>query len=129
PESVREAALEDWADFVRPELDAAYDNAMQIVMENLAGAKESESDVDPYYQFEITREHVPDWYQVLNRARIVLAIKHRLPLSEFPPEESENIPFQRLLAAHLTEHYAGILEILAYQMTNELPDEDPSAEF
>ena len=53
----------------------------------------------------------------------MLAIRHRLPLSEFPPDEDEKIPLQRLFAAHLTEHYAQILEILAYQMSNELPEE------
>mgnify|MGYP003677743207 CR=1 FL=1 len=129
PESVREAAEEDWTEFVRPELVAAFDGALRIVMEGLASARVLETEEDPYYQFEISREHVPGWYQVLNRARIVLAIKYRLPLSEFPPGEGEKIPLQRLFAAHLTEHYAQILEILAYQMSNELSEGDPGPSF
>lgn len=150
PETEREEAQADWADYVRPELEAAFDGALKAVMQDLGRASESSADEgylvdasfsaeledskesgpteapfglddDLEYALEIPGEHVPHWFQVLNRARIVLAMKHRLPFSDNPLEPDEKMTLSRLLAAHLSEHYAEILEILVHQMEREIP--------
>ncbi len=123
----REKAEEDWSDFVRPELEAAFDTHMLTVMNDLAEANLEATDDDPdnsddevYYRLEIPSDHTHAWFQVLNRARIVLAMKHRLPLSEHPLGEDEEVSLQRLLAAHLSDSFAEISEILVHLMTDEL---------
>jgi hypothetical protein len=47
-------------------------------------------------------------------------MKHRLPLSEHPLGEDEEVSLQRLLAAHLSDSFAEISEILVHLMTDEL---------
>ncbi len=122
----REKAEEDWADYVRPELEVAFDSNMLTVMNDLADAniEASEDDSDDpdsevYYRLEIPNDHTHAWLQILNRARIVLAIKHRLPLSEYPLAGDEKISLQRLLAAHLSDSFAEISEILVHLMMDE----------
>lgn len=126
-ETDREKAEEDWADFVRPELVAAFDNSLLTVMNDLAQAKveelegegEAASD-EVYYRFEIPGDHAESWFQTLNRARIVLSIKHRLPLNEYSIEEDEQVPLQRILAAHISDSFAEISELLVRQMMSGL---------
>ena len=118
---------EDWSDYVRPELEAAFDTNMLTVMNDLADANVEASEDAPddpeseiFYRLEIPSDHTHAWFQILNRARIVLAIKHRLPLSEHPLEEDEKVSLQRLLAAHLSDSFAEISEILVHLMMDEL---------
>ncbi len=128
---LRAEAEEDWESFVQPELDAAHDRAMQVVMEDLAAAKpslpetlESESQEDPeepHFRLDIPGDHLDQWFHVLNRARIVMAMTHRLPISENPPDEGEQLSLQRLFAAHLSDSLAHILELLVVQMSRDLP--------
>lgn len=130
PETVRDAAEKDWAEYVRPELETLFDRSMQTVLDDLSRATQSDfdqlgeersgDDADAHYLLEIPGDHVHSWFQVLNRARIVLSMKHRLPFSEFPAEQGEKMTLSRLLAAHLCEHYAEILEILVHQMERKI---------
>ena len=118
---LRTSAEEDWTDFVRPELEAAFDSDMLMVMTDLADAEVSEeTDEEVYYQIEIAGAHSSSWFQVLNRARIVLSLRHRLPFSEYPLEEGETVALERLLASHLSDTYAGIMELLVRQMSEDL---------
>lgn len=122
-EEEREKAEEDWSDFVRPELEAAFDSNILTVMNDLAEASvdtSSDDETEMHYAFEIPKDHVHAWFQTLNRARIVLAIKHRLPLSEYPLGDEEKVSLQRLLAAHLSDSFAEISEILVHQMMGDL---------
>ncbi len=125
PEEDRRTAAEDWATYVRPEMEAAFDRAMHTVLHDLGQAKptaESFDGTDPYYRVEIPGEHLQFWFQVLNRARIVLALRHGLPVSTNDRSLDDTLTLSRLLAAHLSEHYAEILEILVYQMQRQLTD-------
>lgn len=119
--SVKKDAEEDWFEYVQPELESAFDLAMQQVLNDLDRAKRlDDDDEEAYYQLEIPGEHVPSWFQVINRARIVLAIRYHLPFSEYPLESEEKLDLARLMAAQLSEHYAEILEILVHQMSQEI---------
>ena len=118
-QSIREAVEEDWGAFVWPEQEAAFDRALRTVMEDLDRAIPSGDSQQRSYRLEIPDDHVPPWFQVLNRARIVLALKYRLPFTDYP-SEAEKVSLQRLFAAHLSEHYADILEILLQQMSGNL---------
>jgi hypothetical protein len=125
PEAEREAAAEDWAAFVRPELESAFDRALRLVLHDLTQAKASAGPIDDtenYYQLEIPQDHLEPWFQILNRARIVLTMKHSLSPrgADAPPDNA--LTLSRLLAAHLSEHYAEILEILVYQLRREFND-------
>ena len=121
PEDEQDAAEEDWSDYVRPELETAFDENMLTVMTDLAEARLSEATGEEiYYCLEVPGDHLEAWFQVLNRARIVLSLKHRLPLSEYPPAEGEKISLQRLLAAHLSDYFAEISEIFVLQLTDQL---------
>lgn len=120
----RAAAEEDWSDYVRPELEASFQHSLSTVMSDLSLALPSDEGFDhddQYFHLEIPRDHVPFWFQVLNRARIVLSLRHSLPVTENSLSSEEPMTLARLLAAHLSEHYAEILEILVHQMGQEFP--------
>ena len=120
PEEEQEALEADWADFVRPEMEASYDLSLLTVLNDLAEAKVlEETEEETFYSLEIPEDHLHPWFQVLNRARIVLALKHRLPISEYPADGDESFTLQRLLASHLSDSFAEILEVFLHQMNRE----------
>ncbi len=121
PEELVAEASADWDEFVKPELEQQSQRSIQTVLADLSGAQaEGDHADDLHYAFEIPSVHVADWYHALNRARIVLAHRHRLPLSEYPLEEGEQLSLERLFAAHLSDRFAEILEVLVSQMMGSL---------
>lgn len=102
----------DWKEFVVPELERAFRNAIDVVNGDLAAVERSEEDGEEIFRVAVPAEHTEHWYSALNQARLVLAERYDLPASE---EEflSESAVFdERWLAGAQSHLYAVIQTFL-----------------
>jgi hypothetical protein len=117
------AAIEDWENYVKPDLEQGNRDAIQTVMDDLEMAQSTTDDEESnWYEFEVPAQHMQDWHHALNVARLVMSGKYRLPLTEFPAKEDEKLSLERLFAAHLCDRYAEIGEVFVHQMMHEFDD-------
>ncbi|MEM7012953.1 MAG: DUF2017 family protein, partial [Verrucomicrobiota bacterium] len=69
--------VDDWREFVVPDLESQFNSAVQTVTDDLDMAEESEDDEgNVYHSVEIPNDHGETWYQVLNQARLILNEEH-----------------------------------------------------
>lgn len=81
--------VDDWKEFVRPELVTVFDEACRTVAIDLEAVKQSVSvevdGVDPeevFYSLAVPGEHVELWNSALNQARVLMNEVHDLAQSE-----------------------------------------------
>lgn len=120
-EELREEIEQDWEAYVRPQLDAAREEAVAFVMRDLnESTRDEDEDGDLVRHFQVPADHIEAWCHALNTARLVMSEKYRLPLSEFPLENGEMVAVARLAAARLCDVYAELLECLVRAMSRGL---------
>jgi hypothetical protein len=98
-----EAVTEDWADFVRPELEDRFSRQLADVSEDLSTAQPGE----PIF---VGPERVDSWYGALNQARLALEEKH-----QFGDEELESMSAARA-SAKIRSHFYGALQYLMLEI-------------
>ncbi len=115
---------DDWDNYVKPDLEEGNRQAIETVLDDLDCAQSTPDDEGSnWYEFEVPAVHMTHWHQAINLARLVMAGKYRLPLTEFPMEEGEKLSLERLFAAHLCDRYAEIGEVFVHQMMQEFDDQ------
>ena len=86
-----EAVVEDWCDFVKPELEGQFSRQLVDVAEDLSKAQIGE----PIF---IGPDRVDSWYGSMNQARLALEEQHQFGDEELEPmtaeEASARIRFQ-----------------------------------
>ncbi|MEO0414624.1 MAG: DUF2017 family protein [Verrucomicrobiota bacterium] len=90
-------ALEDWNDFVRPDIQEGFEAAQTVVIKDITSVKNDELEdltdeeleelpdelkEGPLWKVEVDRKHTEAWYSTLNQARILMNEAHDLSQSE-----------------------------------------------
>lgn len=70
--------------------------------------------------FRVPGAHIMQWYHALNLARLMMAEKYQLPISEYGLETEDSLSLERFAAMHLSDFFAGILETFVYRMEEGL---------
>jgi Domain of unknown function (DUF2017) len=76
---------EDWKEYVAPELRDLFRSAMDVVREDLTDFPPAEP--RPYYVLKIPVEHLRNWINALNQARLALAARY-----DVTEEDMERMP-------------------------------------
>ena len=131
---------EDWENFVRPEIMAAGQREIEILIGDLAkaepmagdkghvvptseeeGSIEDDDDLffakmDPGFMIEIPAGHVDAWYGALNQARLAIESRHRFSSRRVAPSEVEEMPPDKQLAFWQWITFAATQEALLHCM-------------
>ncbi len=128
--------LEDWNDYVKPDLEQGFKNSREVVKDDLAlvtkieieEPAEDEEDVAPIYfdgdlrRLVVSKDHTDHWYSTLNQARLLLNEDHDLAedqerLMMMMGMESDLPPEKALVMAQY-EMYSAIQSILVENVMN-----------
>ena len=105
PETVPGKFTEDWEAYVEPELRHLFQSAIETVESDLKGAEKITRDQGgSEYKVQVPRPHIEAWVSAINKARLVLAARHRFDSAEIEGELPEFIESPRemaLLQLHL----------------------------
>lgn len=101
----------DWDELVQPELASLFQEALEVVEEDLKKMRKSRSGKKgESYEVSVPKAHANQWCQALNQARLVLHEKHALP------EQNEmmegEVPEGKWMAMLQSEIYGVIMEFL-----------------
>jgi hypothetical protein len=99
--------LQDWDEFVRPELRHLFLSAKETVEADLASLKMK---VGHLGRFLVPLEHGERWLNALNQARLVLAAKFEFSEAELSAFVAPKTFSQRELVLHQINFYAAIQE-------------------
>lgn len=116
--------IEDWSEFVQPDLDQLFDDARSCVAKDLDAASkkieiesgEMEAAVDWPTRIEVPDDHSEQWYSAINQARLLMNEAHGLGEaserfeSDSFEESEEGVENFLLLAQY--EFYTAIQSIL-----------------
>lgn len=120
--------IEDWSEFVQPDLDRLFGEARACVATDLQTASQVkgpgpvETEAEWRARVEVSDDHSEHWYSVLNQARLLMNEAHGL--GEFSArydlgdiEESEE-GFEKFLLLAQYEFYTAIQSFLIEQRMN-----------
>ncbi len=134
-----EEFLEDWEEFVKPDIEAAFKESRDVVEKDLERGEISDppelempEDIDPeqaaildeflgltWRRIEISLDHVEAWYSTLNQARILMNEAHRIADDEarFSVREGNDglDPDRAMLLTHY-EFYSVLQSIMIDQL-------------
>lgn len=99
--------LQDWNEYVRPELKHLFLSAKETVEADLGQLKMK---VGHLGRFLVPMEHGEPWLNALNQARLILAAKYEFSEAELSALESPKTFSQRELVLHQINFYAAIQE-------------------
>jgi len=116
-----EEFIDDWNEFVRPELKQFFGDSMQKVIDDLHGISEEQG--RGLCRLSIRRDNADAWINALNQARIVLAERHRFTEKELESDVALSFESRRDLALVQMNVYLMVQEILIRWTLDELPDD------
>ncbi len=99
--------VQDWNEYVRPELQHLFRSAKETVEADLGLLKMK---VGHLGRFLVPMEHGEPWLNALNQARLILAAKYEFSEAELSALESPKTFSQRELVLHQINFYAAIQE-------------------
>jgi len=99
---------EDWSSLVQPELQAAFQQARDVVQADLRNASET----DEGFAFQIPRHHADAWMSALNQARLAIAEEHQLTEDDLNENVLPAISGQREMILLQMNFYAFLQEWL-----------------
>jgi len=99
--------LQDWKEFVRPELRHLFRSAKETVEADLGLLKMK---IGHLGRFLVPLEHAEPWLNALNQARLILAAKYEFSEAELSALEAPRTFSQRELVLHQINFYAAIQE-------------------
>ncbi len=132
-EAVENEDVDDWNEFVRPDIDDIFDQSLAIVSRDIEAAQKSENPMEwfdededvpetplegPMWRVPVTMDHAEAWYGVLNRARLLMNEEHGLAeddsrfIASLFGAESGEIPQDKALMLAQYEFYCVIQNIL-----------------
>ncbi len=107
--------VQDWRDYVQPELREMFRSAREVVLEDLQELPAADPKIDARFgpldspafyptkhRLEIPREHADAWLGVLNQARLVIAARRKFGEREmdedlaFPPLSERDLDLFRI---------------------------------
>jgi len=112
--------LQDWEDYVKPELQALFSEALSVVSQDLLGLMNQPTNARN--RLEIPLEHADAWINALNQARIVLAERHHFTEDELGKCGILCFESRRDLALVQMNFYAMIQEMLIRWISDDLED-------
>lgn len=127
--------LDDWEEFVKPDLQKSFDDARNQISQDIAkvetfdveGMPETEPTMmeEPISQMKRLRvplDHTEAWYSVLNQARIMMNEEFDLAQSDdrllLQSQNEENVDQERLILLAQYELYSVIQSILVENVMN-----------
>jgi len=117
-----EEFIDDWNEFVRPELKQLFGDAMDDVVEDLSRIEYNEERT--IARLTIDPDHAESWLNATNQARVVLCERHRFTEKELESDLALSFESRRDLALVQMNFYAMIQEIVLRWTMGELPDDD-----
>jgi hypothetical protein len=99
--------LQDWKEFVRPELRHLFRSAKETVEADLGLLKMK---IGHLGRFLVPLEHAEPWLNALNQARLILAAKFEFSERELSAFDLPRTFTQRELVLHQINFYAAIQE-------------------
>jgi hypothetical protein len=99
--------LQDWNEYVRPELQHLFLSAKETVEADLGQLKMKLGHLG---RFLVPMEHGEPWLNALNQARLILAAKYEFSEAELSALASPKTFSQRELVLHQINFYAAIQE-------------------
>ena len=130
--------LDDWNDFVKPDLEEGFQTSRKTVEEDLklvtrieieeeVDEEDEDTDLPVHFEGDLRRlvvqiDHTEDWYSTLNQARLLLNEDHNLAedqerLMMMMGMESDLPPEKALVMAQY-EMYSAIQSILVENVMN-----------
>jgi hypothetical protein len=106
--------LQDWNEYVRPELQHLFLSAKETVEADLRQLKMKLGHLG---RFLVPMEHGESWLNALNQARLILAAKYEFSEAELSALEAPKTFSQRELVLHQINFYAAIQERLIEILT------------
>lgn len=107
---------EEWKTYVGPELSHLFQSASETVAEDLKNLIRLKDMEEPVYSLPIPVEHLDQWLNTLNQARLVIAARNRFTDEELAADFSPIINSQRdmnLLQVHI---YGFLQEIFLREL-------------
>jgi hypothetical protein len=108
--------LNDWDEYVRPELRHLFLSAKNTVGEDLAKMSSSPGKLG---RLMVPRAHADSWLNALNQARLILAAKFNFTARELSMHESPKWFSRRDMVLQQINFYAEIQERIIDVMTDE----------
>ena len=107
-----ESANGDWSEYVIPDLEQSFGTALDVLTKDIENVdSEAEEDGKMSYRISVRSEHADQWYSALNQARLVLAARYNLPITDAKSVEPEPID-ERWIALAQSDFYAFIQSFL-----------------
>ena len=117
--------LEDWEDFLKPELEERFSGDLATVQEDLRGVTpepQPEEEGDPgseTYALVVSTAHADAWYSALNQARLTLSARYNIPENRSALAESGLVNSAAWRAVILSDFYAVLQEWLIAAVLTE----------
>ncbi len=102
----------DWRDFVLPDQERSFGTAVEVLSEDVEKAEfEAGEQGETIYRISVPQDHTDQWFSALNQARLVLAARYGLPISE-ADKASRAVIDERWIAHAQSDLYAFIQSFL-----------------
>jgi hypothetical protein len=82
---------EEWKHYVEPDLRHLFESSTETVVEDLKGLKAAGADDEEVYSLPIPVNHLEQWLNCLNQARLVIAAKNAFTEEELSSEHASAI--------------------------------------
>jgi hypothetical protein len=114
--------MEDWEEFVRPDLEEHFSGALEVIESDLARVKHGKNGS----QIEVVPDHWESWLIGLNQARLTLWAEHLFTDSEMAEEEPIADPARS--AAFFAMNLYGFLQEVLLRLLEKMGDEEETTE-
>jgi hypothetical protein len=102
---------EDWAEFVEPELRAAFETALDVIRRDLRQLEGP----GPLRVLRLQIRHLEAWIHGLNQARLALAARHELTDEEMADAAIPEAPARAAALFHI-RYYALLMDCFLEQL-------------
>jgi len=107
-----EGSERDWSEYVIPDLKQSFGTALDVLSKDIENAdSEAGDDGELSYRIPVPADHTDQWYSALNQARLVLATRYDLPITDAELVEPESID-ERWIAMAQSDLYAFVQSFL-----------------
>ncbi len=111
-------ACEEWREFVHPELETIFQDAMLTVRSDLQKMSASRSALGEY-RLEVARPHFEAWLNALNQVRLVLAMRFQLTEADMDGQGPRSLASERDAAIFQVQFFGFIQEFLIRSLSEE----------
>ena|ERR1700677_306258 len=117
PEGQGSELNEEWKQYVEPGLRHLFQSANETVFQDLKNVKETgEVEGEESYALHIPVEHLEQWLNTLNQARLVMAARNAFTEEELSGFYPSIINTQREMNLFQMHFYAGLQEAFIHEL-------------